>query len=184
MCGARLPVRGYDENTKIGATTSKKQLCYDCAYWSRMMKHPPKNLEVMDGYCLTLEGIYDKSDKTLLLGGKGKIRYFMRKDHTLVCSNDIWHIGRVPERFLEHFPDTITEISKNTYMKLKRFDKPCQSKSCLDRYRCLRYRVEEEKDPYNSIPKNWKAGGERCLYFIDREKIAPENSLKQKIDEQ
>lgn len=53
----------------------------------------------------------------------------------------------------------------------------CQFKGCHDRYHCIWFNPDSEKDahgrrkPYNKIPKSHRVGDESCPRFIDRESI-------------
>lgn len=151
-----------------------KQICYECAYWLSLVDSPPSNLEVVKGMCVQIFPEADKRDKTLILGGKGKMRYFVRPDRSVIKSNDIWKIGKVPKFFLPSFPDTLIEITQKAYKKLNRTNIKCQARGCYDRYHCFRYNLELEsngKKPFNIVPSNWKIGEEHCRYFINMTEI-------------
>lgn len=53
----------------------------------------------------------------------------------------------------------------------------CQFKGCLDRYACIWFNQDSEKDangkrkPWNKIPKTHRIGSENCPRFIDRDQI-------------
>ena len=98
----------------------------------------------------------------------------MREDRTIFHSNDTWLIGVPPEIFRNRFPTTAREITKSVFQKLKKNNKPCIARMCLDRYNCLRFNRDLEKDSrgaLNTIPAKWKKGSERCRDFIDIEKV-------------
>lgn len=176
-CGAKVLLLGYDSQNRITRMMKQKGICYECAFWQDVIDYPPEYLEVIDGRCLRIHPVADSKDKTLILGGKGKMRYFMRPDQSLFQSNDIWVIGSIPQRFRDRFSSTATEITAKAYGQLERTDKKCYAKACFDRYHCYRYNQEQEKDgAYNSIPPKWKIGDEHCGFFIDKKDILNDDS--------
>lgn len=179
-CGAIILLYGYDSEHRLTRIMKQKGICYECAFWQELTAYPPEYLEVVNNRCLKIYPVADKKDKTLILGGKGKMRYFMRPDQSLFQSNDIWIIGTIPKRFLDKFQPTAIEITSKAYRQLKRTNKKCNARACLDRYHCFRYDVEQENNnPYNTIPPKWKVGDEHCGFFINRKDIAiDESSVK------
>lgn len=171
-CGAKLWMNGYDTKGRIAYLIKQKSLCYDCAYWIDLYEYPPEFLEIINGECFRIHPFVERKDKTIILGGGGKTKFFMRSDYSVLKSNDIWKIGKVPDRFRDRFPDTVSEINKKTYNNLKRNNRKCNAKGCLDRYQCFRYNLNQEKDkPFNKVPSNWKIGGEHCGFFIPKDSI-------------
>lgn len=181
-CGSKVLLHGYDSQNRIARIMEQKNVCYDCAFWQDMIDYPPEYLEIISNKCLRVHPVADKGDKTLILGGKGKMRYFMRPDQSLFQSNDIWIIGTIPQRFKDSFKPTAIEITLKAYRQLRRTNKKCNARACLDRYHCFRYNLEQENDesgPYNSIPPKWKIGDEHCGFFIDRKDIQDDESSVQ-----
>lgn len=179
LCGAKVWMQGYNTQNRISYIMEKENLCYECAYWKDLIEYPPKYLEVVKRQCLRIHPVANKKDKTLILGGKGKMRYFMRTDGILLQSNDIWVIGSIPSRFISQLPNTATEISLKAYRQLNRTTKKCNARACLDRYNCFRYNLAletDEKGPYNTIPPKWKVGDERCRFFINIQDIQSDDS--------
>ncbi len=178
MCGKNIWGQGYEQDSHISHIMARDKVCYDCAYWKHLIDYPPEYLEVLDNKCIRLHPVADRKNKALLLGGKGKMRYFMRKDETVVQSNDIWIIGTIPERFRNLFPATVSEITPKAYRQLKKSTKKCKARGCMDRYHCYRYdlNVEKESGPFNTIPPKWKVGEEHCGFFINKEDIAIDES--------
>lgn len=173
-CGKKIWTLGYNSQNRIAYLMQKEGVCYDCAFWEDLIAYPHQYMEVVKNQCLKICPVADKKDKTLLLGGKGKKRYFMRPDGSLFESNDIWVIGTIPERFISQLPITAIEISLKAYQSLKRNNKKCNARACLDRYHCFRYDKQIEFDdngPYNQIPPTWKVGDEHCRFFINRQDI-------------
>lgn len=167
-CGTRTLFQGYNVQNRLTHIMEKQQICYECAFWQDIAQYPPEHLEIIGKRCLRIYPVANKKDKTLILGGKGKMRYFVRFDRSVFQSNDIWTIGVIPDRFVSKFRPTATEITFKAFRQLQRNDKRCQARACLDRYHCFRYNLELERitEPYNSIPANWKVGNEHCRSFI------------------
>lgn len=174
MCGKRIWSQGYEQESHISHIMTRDQVCYDCAYWKHLIDYPPQYLEVLDNKCIRLHPVADKKNKALLLGGKGKMRYFMRSDGELIKSNDIWIVGIIPERFRNALPSTVCEISIRAYKQLNKSKKKCKARACMDRYHCFRYdlNVEKESGPFNTIPSKWKVGDEHCGFFINKKDFA------------
>lgn len=177
-CGARMFLQGYNNKNRIVRIMEKQMVCYECAFWMDIIEYPPEHLEVIGNKCLRIYPVANKKDKTLILGGKGKMRYFTRLDFFAFQSNDIWTIGTIPDRFSSMLHSTAMEITLKAYKQLQRNNKRCQARACLDRYHCFRYNaaLERETGPYNSIPANWKVGNEYCGSFINFNEILSDES--------
>lgn len=178
-CGKKIWMQGYNAQNRITHLMNKNSLCYECAFWEELIAYPPQYMEVVNRQCLRLHPVADKKDRALILGGKGKMRYFTRLDGSLIQSNDIWLIGTVPERFSSQLPITAIEITLKAYRQLKKTNKKCQARACLDRYNCFRYdRTLEmgEKGPFNTVPPKWKVGDEHCGFFINLKDIEIDES--------
>lgn len=177
-CGRRFWLQGFNEQNRIAYNMAKYNICYDCAFWEDLLAYPPMYMEVLGNVCVRLHPVADKKDKALLLGGKGKMRYFMKLSGGLIQSNDIWIIGTVPERFKSVLNPTVTEISKKAFHKLSRTDRRCYGRACLDRYNCYRYErsIERESGPFNAIPPKWKVGDEHCGFFINLDEFKFDNN--------
>lgn len=172
LCGKRIWMKGLDHKSRIAHIMKTDGLCYECAYWEELIEYPPKYMEVLNGRCIRICPPADRYDKTLILGGKGKKRYFMRNDGSVIMSNDIWNIGEIPERYIPRLPDTMREITARAYTALSRHNRKCIAKACFDRYHCFRYNMEVEADgPYNIVRDTWVVGGERCRDFLDKDKV-------------
>lgn len=181
-CDTKILFHGYDAQNRIIRMMEQRKLCYECAFWQDMIDYPPKYLEIIGNQCLRVHPVADKTDKTLILGGRGKMRYFIRPDQSLFQSNDIWVIGTIPKRFKGNFKSTATEITLKAYRQLNRTNKKCYARACFDRYNCFRYNQEQENDkigPYNLVPPKWKVGDEHCGFFINRQDILNDESSVQ-----
>lgn len=170
-CGKRLLWQGYSTQHKLTKLMERKSLCYDCAYWEDIIANPPRHMEVVGRSILQVCPEADKSDRTVILGGKGKFRFFLTNDFRAFRSNDVWLLGRVDDEHARMFAPTAIEITRKAYASLMENPRKCKARACFDRYRCLRYNLAlEAEGAYNKIPKGWKIGDERCKYFIDMDK--------------
>lgn len=143
-------------------------ICPECQRWNNIIRHPPKEMEIIDGSAYMF-GRVQKREIGVTLGGKGKTRCIARKDGTGFVSNDVWLIGKIPDTFKNKLPNTAWWIEEHNGRRLALTKMKCKNKSCYDRYHCFRYdyRIEFDKGPYNSIPKDWITGNERCRYFVN-----------------
>ena len=180
-CGSRIFIQGFNYQHRISYIMKRDGICYDCAFWEDLIEYPPKNIEILGTKCLKVYPGITKKELGVLLGGKGKTRYFLRTDRSVICSNDIWIIGEIPKRFKDKLQPTIIEITEKAYKQLKRNNKQCQARACFDRYHCFRYNLEWEKEhgPFNIIPQNWRVGNERCRFRIDPSEILTDESSVQ-----
>lgn len=178
QCGSKILLRGYDTKQRLARLMKSQNLCFDCAYWQNLADYPLKNMEIINNKCYQIFPEVADKDKTMLLGGRGKRKYFMRKDLTPFKSNDIWLIGVIPQRFRHLFPPTACEINLQLYRIILNNRRICQAVGCMDRYHCVRYNLELEKDkkPFNTVPKNWKIGDEHCKFFLNKKHIISDQS--------
>lgn len=168
-CGKRMLLQGYHDEHRLSRIMQQKCICFECAYWEDMKDYPPKYSEVLGDKILKIMPEVIDPDRTMLLGGKGKLRYFRKTDGTIIRSNDVWLIATVPEKHKKDFPATVMELTRLCYDRLTRDKRRCKSKACYDRYSCLRYDIKMEilKGAYNSVPTFWKIGDTHCKYFMD-----------------
>lgn len=152
---------------------SQKGMCFECAYWESLANADNEHIQVADGVCYRILPYVENPDMFTILGGNGVVRYFVTKDFNTVKSNDVWMIGRVPERFRKYFPDTGWFCHKRIYKRILNFNLKCSEAGCFDRYKCLRFRTEIElrNGPYNKVPDNWKKGDEHCSKFTDTDLV-------------
>ncbi len=176
-CGARMLLQGYDTQHRLAHIMNRETICYDCAFWLDIREFPPEYMEIVGDKCMKVCPVADKKDKSLILGGKGRMRYFIRNDNTVIQSNDIWLIGIIPERFRKDFKPTAKEITLKAFNKLLKNSKKCKARGCFDRYHCFRYDLTLEKNgAFNSIPFKWNAGDEHCKFFIDLDSVYIDDS--------
>ncbi len=173
-CDKKIWMPGFNTQNHITHIMDKKNLCYDCAFWEELIAYPPEYMEIVNNQCLRLHPVGNNKDKTLILGGKGKMRYFMRHDGSLIQSNDIWVVGTIPERFASQLPATAVEITSKAFKKLTTSNRKCFARACFDRYNCFRYDrslENDERGAVNAIPPKWKVGDEHCGFFLNIEEV-------------
>lgn len=177
VCGNRIYFQGYTDKDDLTQIMKEKTLCYQCAFWERLITERPEYLEIVGNKCLRIFPLVPykvKLDKTVRLGGKGKRRYFMRDDWSVFESNDIWVVGIVPDRFADKLKPTAVEITKQAFRQLGFNCKKCKARACFDRYQCFRFDLSLEQDrmgAYNQPPSSWEIGGEHCRYFLDKNNV-------------
>lgn len=181
-CKRRFLMQGFIDN-HIVAAMERKCLCYECAYWLDLIKYPKDNAEIVGDQYFQIFPFVEKEDidNNVILGGQGRVRYFMRPDMTVFRSNDIWLIGKIPERFQHKLPITALEISLLGFNKLKNNKRKCRSRSCMNRYSCMRYniRLEDDSAPFNSVPDNWNFDEEYCNSFINYNEVMTNQCIDQ-----
>ena len=184
LCGKKIWMQGYNAQNHIAYIMNQKGICYECAFWEELIAYPPQYMEVINRQCMRLHPVANKKDKTLTLGGKGKMRYFLRTDGSLIQSNDIWIIGTVPDRFLHRLPATAIEITLKAYRQLNKSTKRCYARACFDRYHCFRFErtlENDERGAFNVVPAKWKVGDEHCGFFINIQDIKYDDSSELNI---
>lgn len=175
-CGNRLLQQGYRELNRLSQLMDRHKICYECAFWKEIIDYPPEDYHIVGNRCMKIGEWVDNYDSSMTLGSRGKVRYFVTKDNQVFKSNDVWIVGTVPERFRDILKPTLQEIPRKIHDKLKKHNKRCLAKGCLDRYHCFRYDASKEKTPHNKIPYNWKPGGEKCRDFLNRNEIITDES--------
>lgn len=175
-CGKRILLHNMNPQQRITRIMKDDSLCYECAYWYEILNYPLSYQEIVNNVVLRVYPEDKEPDPTKILGCRGKYRYFQRSDNTLFCSNDVWIIGKIPEHLQKHFSDTAIEITKKAYLRLVKNPNKCHARGCFDRYECMRYKIELEKESgaFNQIPSKWKIGDERCRFFLNKSEIIKE----------
>lgn len=184
-CGSRMLFQGYDLQHRLTHIMNRDTICYICAFWQDILEYPPEYMEIIGNKCMKIYPVADKKDKSLILGGKGKMRYFVRNNLSVFQSNDVWLIGAIPENFRDRLKPTAKEITQKTFIKLQRNPMKCKARGCFDRYHCLRYNLKlESSGAFNSVPLKWKVGDEHCKFFIDIDNSYIDDSSLNKISNQ
>lgn len=172
-CGKTEFGFNLDRKNEICKIMTKKHICWECAYWEDFLANPIEGLEIVGNRFYQILPFVPATEYNQILGGNGKTKFFLRKDGTCIKSNDIWWINTIPPKYQDKLQPTGWWTTRKVYNSLQRSQHKCIAKGCLDRYRCYRYKyqIEFDKEPYNIVPKDWIAGGERCPAFINLQEI-------------
>lgn len=178
-CGSVILFQGYEEKTRLTHIMERHQICYDCAYWKSMIEHPPKNLQVVGDKILKVCPYAESKNKSEILGGKGKNRYFIRSNFTVFKSNDVWLIATIPDKYKEFFPETACEISRELYEIFSRNKRRCKAKACKVRSICMRYRFEIDNSISYDNPPTQDANtvDEGCCFFLNMNKYDSNSNI-------
>lgn len=143
--------------SEVAKTMEATGLPYEQAFWSWFFQSKMRFV-IINGYAYTFEQLKE-GEKPV-----GTHRYLLETNpFTVTRAHRILRIGRVADGIR----DTAKLISKGEYkFYFHRTNLKCRMKGCYDRYHCALYKIEEEKEPWNVIPDNWKVGGEQCESFI------------------
>jgi len=171
LCGKTEALDDFDPSSPLYDTMHDRHLCYSCAFWTDKIEHPLPDREVINGHHYTVHPFAHRPEN-VLRGFFGKEFCIRRFDGTLVKSNNVWHQGKIPERFRQALPDTAVFISLMAYQRLLNDCHKCMAKGCWDRYHCFRYDLSCEKNgAFNKIPTNHHVGDEHCPSFINRSEL-------------
>lgn len=167
ICGATDDMNGYDEHCNLLQDMIAQRICHQCAYWNNIINNPPINMEIIGGNVYIANPFVHRPLQTIK-GHFGKEFYIRRHDKSILRINNLWNLGKIPERFRKYLPDTANFLSLMTYQKLSKDTHECHAKGCWDRYHCLRYNLQTEKDgSFNSVPASHHIGDEHCPSFIN-----------------
>lgn len=117
--------------------------------------------------------------------GNDSTRYiYIRTERMAIAVHDVSRVRAEKERFrlqclMPDMPDAVfidgrTARSINSRRK---GNTDCQCKGCYDRYSCIWFNTDSEKDshgktrPWNKIPQSHRIGDEKCPRFFDKKKI-------------
>ena len=167
MCGNPLPPSKFF--TAKLEKRRKLKCCSDCAMWRKLAEDRPDTLEIAGGIAYKVNP-YAKKKWGTILGSDGKTHYFLKKDLSLTISNDVWKIGEIPQHFRDELKDTGWWITDRKYAnRCSQGRITCKTKMCYNRYRCLwfDYTSEFEDGPFNTVPKDYVIGTDKCPSFVD-----------------
>lgn len=174
-CGKKFFYYNIAEYNKVCKRMLKEHICWECAYWENIIKTPPENMEIIGNQCYQIFPYIDTVNKTpdVVLGGKGKIRYLLKHNDKCIKSNDVWLIGTIPPQFQSQLSPTGWWVTNRYYNSLKRSNRKCYARACMDRYHCYRYKyqIEFEEEPLNYPPLDWEVGNEHCPAFLPLREI-------------
>jgi len=166
LCGKKEYIDDYVDHT-ITSVMKKEQICYQCAFWKDKIEHPNPN-RIIVGHSYYIANPYVKRPMNRTKGMDGREFYIRMFDGTLIKTNNLWCQGKIPEHFQQNFPNTANFLSLMTFQKLSHDDHKCFAMGCWNRYHCLRYNTELEKDgAFNTIPASYKIGSDNCPSFIN-----------------
>jgi uncharacterized protein YlaI len=171
ICEAVYEIDSFDPNAPLVKLMGERNICFQCAFWSDKIEKPLLGREIINGEHFVFHPCQDKP--LVFQGFGGREFYALLNDNSLIMSNNVWHQGKIPERFCEKLPDTARFISKKTYKKLINDSFKCRAKGCWDRYHCIRYdiSIEESTGAWNVIPGTHIPGEENCESFINKNQL-------------
>ena len=169
MCGKPDNLGYYNSSCDLLDMMRERKLCYQCAFWTTLLGNLPEHYEVIGRRMYIVTPIPESPDTYEGGGVQGADSFIYKPDRTFYRSLHTCEVGKIPEAFDKHFPDTAMFCTAMTYSRLIRNDFICRGKGCWDRYHCLRYDMACEKDgPFNIIPDYYKVGMEECPSFINK----------------
>ena len=171
ICGYVDNMNGYNQQCHLLKSMKKEHICHKCAYWLDIIRHPPINMEVIGGVVYVANPFVHRPLQ-VIKGHFGKEYYIRKYDGSVWRINNLWTLGKIPDRFLQELPDTANFLSLMTYQKLSKDNHKCFAKGCWDRYHCLRYNLQIEKDgAFNTVPTSHLIGDEQCPSFINIDEL-------------
>lgn len=172
-CGNKYDILMYDSKSNIVQLMKEHEICYQCAYWMNELEKTNRPLEVINGNLYVFNHQMQRPANRLIGGSLGKEIYIVKPGMEICKSNNVYCRGKIPEQYIKNYPNTAYFTDVITYQKLKESKHKCLAKGCWDRYNCLRYDMSCEKEgAFNIVPKNHKAGDERCVSFINKHTFA------------
>ena len=154
LCGMKEVAPSKRVPSNIASLMVSEHMCFHCAYWKDKILNPDPHFEVIDG-CY-----YKIGDNLPLIKYQnnhfGELSYIVHPNGTVCVYNNLLPSGKIPDHFLKYFPETGKFIIKRVFNFLEKYsDLKCVSKGCYDRYHCVWYSANENKDgPWNIVPKN------------------------------
>lgn len=168
-CGKTEWINQYAKPSMLPDAMSEKQLCYECCYWEKICEETKRSrVLVHNGICYIAKSTRMRPLSYLSMYQGRHFYAVMYRTHTLVDTNHLIRVGKVPPQFKDRLPDNALFISLLSYKKLRADTFVCRAKGCYDRYRCLRYNSETEGTPFNKIPEDYEIGSEKCPSFVDK----------------
>lgn len=169
-CGKNYFTFNLSQSGDVPKIMKEKKICWECAYWEWFAKSPPEHLEIIGNKCYQIFPFVETDSIFQILGGRGKIKYLLKRDGTCQKVNDIWWLNTIPWQYQQQpeLQPTGWWVTKRFYGKFIKMKKLCTAKGCLDRYHCYRYQYQQEfgTPPYNYVPRDWIVGSERCPAFL------------------
>lgn len=163
VCGDSGDYIIYDAESPLFYYMTKNHVCYNCAFWLDIIEHPIYNHEIIDGfYFIVHPFVHRPYHATGFSLGR---EYYIRKNNgKLIKTNNIECRGEIPAQFREQLSDTAVFLPMIAYQNLVNHPFECHARGCWDRYTCLRYNIEYEREEgaFNEVPENHIPGEEHC----------------------
>lgn len=172
VCGTEVNLDEYFGNGEYVDLMRERKVCHECAFWIDKAERPEYGRAIADGHYFIVNPFVRRPyNRFCALGGK--MVYGIRNDRTFFMTDNAWHQGKIPDRFRDILPDDCRLLSAVDYSRMHANNFICHSMGCFDRYECVRYKIELEKEsgPYNEIPKDYVSGSEKCPSFITKHDI-------------
>lgn len=156
-------------NEIISRIMLSKCFCYECAFWEAIKDRKLGDCQIIEGICyLIYPAVKGDAIYLNILGQNGRDMYLLKRDGSVLHSNDVWVIGKVPERYRNILCDTAWLITKRAYNIIRNSKSMCKKRGCMDRYHCYLYDISIEKDgPFNKITRDYIVGSEHCGRFVN-----------------
>lgn len=171
VCSSMYTSNDFYADNAITGIMQELEVCYNCAYWIDKIRNRPVGSEVLNGHLYIIHP-FVKRPMNLIQGSLGKELYIIKNDYTIIRTNNAWDLGKIPERFIQHFPQTGRLMPLLLYQKFSADPHRCYARGCWNRYHCLRYKMELEMDgPFNQVPKGYILGSDPCPTFINTNEL-------------
>ena len=169
-CGKQIDLDSYIIHKQVlTAPMRENQLCFECAYWMDIVKHPIPGSFIIDGAMYTFDVI--EQHRSIRETTKD-VRFILDQcNNTALAIRNIKSIGVVPEHFKEMYPDQYRFITYTAFRQVNHhIGSLCEAKGCWDRYHCFWYNkvAAEPNGPWNKIPVGYNPGDEMCENFINK----------------
>lgn len=107
ICGQHFGTNYYEP---LKSELLKQNICFDCDFWSKYVarKDDPKIARIdHDHYVITPDDPNTRAEFKGYSGARFKIHFH---DGRKVVTNNLWHQGRIPNRWHEQLPDNAVFI--------------------------------------------------------------------------
>lgn len=137
-CNNSYDLDDFDPKLTIPKKMAEHEICFQCAFW--LVKHNEdekfeENFDKMNPYLgqenimpLVFEGSHWSFPiKNAIIGICNNngifhrlpyMKYFLRFDGFLIATNNLWHQGEIPDRFIDLFPGNCIMLSYPQYLEV------------------------------------------------------------------
>lgn len=166
VCGAVYELGMYRCRPEIHNIMQSHSICFTCAFWKKIL-NKEVDYAIVDGQCYLVN--QEPKKVQLTTNARSDCKYLMNENFHTRCLGSVQLYGAVPQHLRPFLPDEGIFVSRKIYYKGLSGYWKCNRKGCWDRYHCLRYDLNIEKDgPWNTVPENHIIGDEDCYSFIDK----------------